>query len=318
MEPLLAVVYGGDSRERAGSIASARAVMRSLRRQRVPFVTVDPSRGNLLAAFAGVSHALVTMHGAPGEDGSVQGFLETLGIEYTGSDVRASALAIDKHLTKGLLRAHGLRVTDDLLLNGRAPNAIRELEAKLRYPIFVKPVEGGGSLGAGIARDRAELRRLLDRAADDDLLLAEPYLQGLDLTCGLLQRSSKLDALPLLSTVTDREFYDYEAKHNDSLRQHQCPAPLARDVAAQVVEQACQAFDLLGCRGFARVDFMITSAGPLLLEVNTIPGLSEEGNMATMAAAAGMSYDELIRDLLSTIELDVAALREDNAVLTAA
>ncbi|MFD8978659.1 D-alanine--D-alanine ligase [Streptomyces sp. NPDC059564] len=302
----IGVLYGGDSPERPGSIASAEAVFKALSGAGMRAEMIDlGDLGELGATLrARIDVALLACHGLGGEDGKVQGHLEQLGIPYTGSGVLASALGMHKPTFKTLLAALNIDTPKSItvLAEHSVESTLTTVELNLGYPVFVKPAAGGGSLGAGIAHNVEELAGLLRARRDQPYAeyMVEEYLDGIPCTVGILDQGGPV-VLPLLTFETDRMFFDYEAKHDRGLRRETCPAALPEDVEQRVTEIALRVHRLIGAHGVSRVDFLICTDGRSpVLEVNTVPGLSEQGNLATMAAAAGVSYIELIKRILDT------------------
>ncbi|MDJ0383162.1 D-alanine--D-alanine ligase [Streptomyces sp. G-G2] len=302
----IGVLYGGDSPERPGSIASAEAAFKALSGAGMKAVMIDLGDIRELGASLRerIDVALLACHGLGGEDGKIQGLLEHLGIPYTGSGVLASALGMHKPTFKTLLAALNIDTPKSItvLAEHSVESTLTTVELNLGYPVFVKPAGGGGSLGAGIAHDADELSGLLRARRDQPYAeyMVEEYIDGIPCTVGILDQGG-LVVLPLLTFETDRDFYDYEAKHDRGLRRETCPAELPEDVQQRVEETALRVHRLVQAHGVSRVDFLIAPDGRCpVLEVNTVPGLSEAGNLATMAAAAGVSYVELIKAVLDT------------------
>ncbi|WP_327733403.1 D-alanine--D-alanine ligase [Streptomyces nojiriensis] len=302
----IGVLYGGDSPERPGSVASAEAAFKALSGAGMQAEMIDLA--DLAGLGAGLRNridvALLACHGPGGEDGKVQGLLEQLKIPYTGSGVLASALGMHKPTFKTLLAALNVDTPRSItvLAEHSVESTLTTVELNLGYPVFVKPTGGGGSLGAGIARDAGELAALLRARRKEQYAeyMVEEYIDGVPCTVGILDQGRPV-VLPLLTCETDRAFYDYEAKHDKGLRRESCPATLPEEVQQRVVETALKVHRRIGAHGVSRVDFLICADGRSpVLEVNTVPGLSEHGNLATMAAAAGVSYVELIKRVLDT------------------
>ncbi|MEU6851371.1 ATP-grasp domain-containing protein [Actinacidiphila alni] len=248
--------------------------------------------------------AFLACHGLGGEDGKIQGALDTIGLPYTGSGVQASAIAMDKKRTKELLRAEMIDTPRwvSVVPGHSVETTVSTARLTLGWPVFVKPVAGGGSLEAGIVRDGGELAALLKEPGGAyERFLIEEYLEGTPATVGVIDIDGTPTPLPVHTAFTDRPFYDYQAKHDLSLRREVCPADLPDMVTTMVQEIALRVHRLIGAHGVSRVDFLLQPSGRRpVLEVNTVPGLSEYGNLATMARAAGVSYDDLIRRLLMT------------------
>lgn len=303
----IGVLFGGDSPERPGSIASAEAAAKALTAQNWRAELIDLRALHLSALRDRIDVALLASHGLGGEDGKLQGALDMLGIPYTGSGVKASALGMHKPSFKQALAPalidtpRSVMIDPALSVEANVGSAV----LTLGLPVFVKPASGGGSLDAGIARDHRELTavivRHLSHAGLYGEFMVEEYIPGTPATVGVLEIDGKLTTLPAHSVETDREFYDYEAKHDLSLRRESCPADLSPLVATRLSHLALRVHRLVGAHGLSRVDFLISPSGRTpVLEINTVPGLSEHGNLATMGRAAGLSYTELIDRVLDT------------------
>ena len=294
------VVTAGDSPEHAGAVVSATHAGEALQGLGLSVEQIDISR-SLPGHFVNQDFAFIAGHGWHGEDGKLQGYLETLKVPYTGSGVLASAAAMYKPTANRLMESAGLRVPEWIVVDGSAQFGAeaKKIADSLDFPIFIKPSSGGGSLSATIVRDMNQLEHFLENEVDQAVeYMASAHISGRDVSVGILERESGLHALPILMTEYDREFYDYEVKHNAELRRHSCPAPLSPTLAEQLQHWSKAAFELLGCRGVARVDFIVDDSDQAwFLEVNTVPGMSNQGNLATMARAAGMSYNELISEI---------------------
>ena len=255
--------------------------------------------------------AFVAIHGAWGEDGTLQGMLELLGIPYVGSGVLASALAMDKVMAKVVLRASGIDVPRGLAVDAatmaRDPgHAARAAEA-IGYPLVVKPVSQGSSFGITMVEDAGSLEAAIDEALRyDDRALVEERLRGTELTVGVIGNEPELLALPVIEIVPKREFFDYRAKYDPELSDEICPARIPDALARQAQDLATAAHRALGCRDLSRSDLISTPSGRLVvLEVNTIPGMTANSLVPKAAQAAGISFPELC-DRLITLALERA------------
>jgi D-alanine-D-alanine ligase len=238
----------------------------------------------------------IALHGRFGEDGTVQGALEYLGIPYTGSGVMASALAMDKWRTKLLWRAAGLPTPDYELMSARTDPA--RLAARLGLPLMVKPAREGSSIGMSKVTTIERITPAYELAARyDDVVIAERFVEGIELTAAILGD----EPLPLIRLETPREFYDYEAKYFASDTRYICPCGLPAEQERSVQRTALEAFRLLGCSGWGRVDAMLDRDGKLqLLEVNTIPGMTDHSLVPMAARAKGISFEDLVVRILDT------------------
>lgn len=299
------VLYGGQSPERAGSVASAEAAFKSLDSQGVQALLLDIGDIDWGGLSSRIDVALLASHGLGGEDGKVQGLLDTLGVPYSGSGVLACAVGMHKPTTKKILANDRIDMPRwiEVRPEWSAASTCSTIRYSLPGPWFVKPASGGGSLEAGIANDEAQLLALLEkcRTGAYEEFFVEELVPGHPCSVGLLEIDGTLTTLPVHEVETDREFYDYQAKHDLSLRREACPSTLPGRLVKQMEAAARRAHVLVGAHGLSRVDFMAAPSGrTALLEINTVPGLSPRGNLATMANAAGISYDELMRHVVAT------------------
>jgi D-alanine-D-alanine ligase len=290
----VAVLMGGTSAEREISLKSGAAVLAALRRRGVDAHAVDPDRRVLQSLQdGGFDRAFVILHGRGGEDGVIQGALETIGMPYTGCGVLASAIGMDKFRCKLLWQGLGLPTPPFALLRGEEDLAAA---AALEFPQMVKPVHEGSSIGMARADDAAGLRAAWEDAARfDTLVLAERWISGAEYTCAVLGG----EALPVIRLETPRGFYDYAAKYLADTTRYHCPAGLSHADEARFRALALEAFAAVGGRGWGRVDLMADAAGrPWLLEVNTAPGMTDHSLVPMAARAAGIDFDELVWRIL--------------------
>jgi D-alanine-D-alanine ligase len=241
----------------------------------------------------------IALHGGNGEDGTVQGMLELLGLPYTGSGVLASSLGMDKWLSRALFRQEGLVVPRTLLYRrGEEPDLLLgKAIPGLGVPLVVKPNNCGSSIGVRICRDRASVVEGLHEAAVfSGGTLLEEYLSGVELTVPILG-NSEARALPVIEIVPPGEFFDYRCKYDGST-QEICPARIADRVAAEAQEIALRAYRLLGCSGFGRVDMIYARERLFLLEVNTIPGMTRESLVPKAARAVGLQFPDLVKEIV--------------------
>lgn len=289
------VLYGGRSAEREVSLISGSAVLVALQRSGVDAHGFDP-RDRSIAELAEqkFDRVFIALHGRFGEDGIVQGVLEYLGIPYTGSGVAASAIAMDKWRTKLLWLQSGLPTPPFELLDAATDfNAVVE---KLGTPIFVKPANEGSSIGIGKASNATELKRAYENAAGhDNVVLAERLIAGMEIQIPILGATT----LPSIHIETPREFYDYEAKYVADDTRYNCPSGLPATKERELAELTLRAFGVLGCRGWGRADLMLDNDGnAFLLEMNTIPGMTDHSLVPMAARAAGVSFDQLVLNIL--------------------
>ena len=300
----VAVLMGGLSAEREISLQSGTAVLAALQRQDVDAHGVDVGRDIVSVLLTGkFDCAFIALHGRRGEDGVMQGLLETLNIPFTGSGVLGSALSMDKVRSKQLWQSIGLPTPSYALLSEASDwKAIVE---SLGLPIAVKPAREGSSLGAARVENAADLEPAWHNAvAFDDAVLAEPWIIGGEYTVGILGG----EALPVIRLETTREFYDYSAKYKADDTRYHCPSGLDADRENEIQALALKAFSALGATGWGRIDLMIDTQGqPWLLENNTVPGLTDHSLVPIAAKAAGIEFDELILRILSATSVSGAS-----------
>ena len=302
----IAVMLGGMSGEREVSLRSGANVMASLTRAGIEHAPIDPRREEWLASLGGFAPDAVflALHGRGGEDGTMQGCLDTLEYRYTGSGVLSSSVAMDKVKTKQILQVVGLPTPPWVSIDPHegVRSRIDDVADALGFPLVVKPVAEGSSLGVTVVRERADLGPvLLKTHYAFRSIFAEKYVRGMEITVGIIGVGSKARALPVLELVPQNEFYDYEAKYTDGMTAFFLPARLTDDVTAEVQDMALRAHASLGCHGVSRVDMIVTPDGsPYITEINTLPGLTDLSDLPAQARTAGMSYDELILEILDS------------------
>jgi D-alanine-D-alanine ligase len=294
------VLLGGRSAEREISLKSGGAVLAALHRQGVDAHAFDPAEQDLAALErAGFDRVFVILHGRGGEDGTMQGALELLGIPYTGSGVMASALGMDKWRSKLVWQAAGLPVPEYAVLAGDSDFAA--VERQLGLPLFVKPAREGSSVGISKVKEAGTLAAAYaDAARHDGLVLAERYLGGGEYTVAILGDR----VLPAVRIVPTTEFYDYEAKYFRDDTRYLCPCGLPEAREAVLRDLARRAFAVLGCRGWGRVDVLLAEDGtPYLLEINTAPGMTDHSLVPMAARVAGIDFDHLCLNILELADV---------------
>jgi len=297
-KPRVAVVMGGPSWERDISIASGSEVMRALQTLGYEAKSLDYDI-HFVDALRKLSPDVVfnALHGPGGEDGQIQGVLDWLGIPYTGSGVQATALSIDKHLTKKLLAAEGLPtpVWDLFDLSG---GTLPLLPGALDMPLVIKPRYEGSSAGVSIVKSHEQWTAAMVSAAKEfPQILAEEFVAGRELSCGILAE----EALPLAEIVpTQDEFYNFDAKYKPGGSRHLIPAPIDDDLSARLQMLALSVHRMIGLRDYSRTDFIITSEGrPYILEVNALPGLTPTSVLPDECRSVGISFETLIERLIT-------------------
>jgi len=301
----IGVLMGGLSVEREISLRSGENCLRALLSRGYRAVRIDAVRDVAQRLDeTGVEVAFLALHGRYGEDGTIQGLLEMMGIPYTGSGVLASALGMNKIAAKKLMRSSGVPTPDycEIEMDEPADSAAARVEAQLGLPVMVKPVEEGSSLGVSKCKRPADLVNCVAQGrAQFGPMFAERFVAGREITAGVLEREGRRESLPILELVPKNEFYDYEAKYTEGMTEFILPARLEPAVYEEAQRMAVAAFAAIGCRGYARVDMMVDEAGvPWFVEVNTLPGMTELSDLPAQAHAAGLSYEDLVETILLT------------------
>jgi D-alanine-D-alanine ligase len=298
----IAVLMGGLSAEREVSLESGAAVHKALLDRGYDVVAIDMDR-DLAKVLAKESAqvAFICLHGRYGEDGSVQGLLEVMGIPYTGSGVMASALAMNKIFAKRIFHASGLTVAPYRVVSHGEEPGLETLGFSL--PVVVKPSQEGSSVGVSIVRSANELRPALEAAfAYDEEILVEQFIGGREIQVGILEEC----AMGAIEIVPKKEFYDYEAKYTPGMAEHILPAPLSPDLYKRVLKAGEDAHRALGCCGYSRVDFLVTEQDECyLLEVNTLPGMTALSLLPEIARGAGIGFEELVERILISASLKI-------------
>lgn len=289
----VAVLLGGKSAEREVSLNSGNAVLAALKRSRVDAHAFDTAH-RPLHELEGYDRVFIALHGRYGEDGTVQGALELMGIPYTGSGVLASSVGMDKWRTKLIWQATGIATPAFEMVNAQSNFAA--IESRLGLPLFVKPANEGSSVGISKVKQSGELNAAYTEAAKyDALVIAEQFIGGGEYTVGILGDK----ALPIIRIVPATEFYDYQAKYLRDDTQYLCPCGLSAEQEQRIQQEALLAFRVLDGRGWGRVDFLMDEKGRhYFLEVNTSPGMTDHSLVPMGARAAGISFDQLVLNIL--------------------
>lgn len=288
----IGVLYGGRSAEREISLLSGRAVLKALKSLKLNAVGIDAGKDlPFKLRSQKIDFVYNALHGPWGEDGTVQGMLETLGIPYTGCGVLSSALAMDKIFSKKIFHASNIPTPfwQEATENARLPKV-------RRFPVVVKPTAQGSAIGVSIVENNNQLASALKKAFHlGRSVLIEQYIAGTEITVGVLGNK----ALPAVEIVPDNKFYDFEAKYKKGKSKHLIPPRLPSAVVRRAQETAVRAFNALGCRAVSRVDIIIDKKGlPWVLEVNTIPGMTETSLLPDEARAAGMDFNGLVLEII--------------------
>ena len=284
------VLMGGTSAERAISLQSGRAVLAALKEADLDVVAIDlQSDWASQIKNAGIDAAFIALHGTWGEDGCIQGLLETMSIPYTGSGVTASALCMDKMLTKQVLQHAGLKTPVDIAIRADGP---------IRYPVFIKPIDEGSSVGLHQVENVKEWHALeLDQTRS---WMAEMPVKGVEIAVSVLNGT----ALMPVEVSPKSGVYDFASKYTQGATEYFCPARLPAETLRLCMEQAQDAVNATGCKGAPRVDMIVSDGGvPIILEVNTIPGMTETSLLPKAAAAADISFQQLCLNILASAAL---------------
>jgi D-alanine-D-alanine ligase len=297
-------LYGGTSGEREVSIASGNGVKEVLEEEGFAVFFIDTGKQDFIDQLRAAKPdvAFIALHGKGGEDGCIQGLLETLGIPYTHSGVEASALAMDKLVSKIIYETYDLRTARfEVLRKGRVSEDIDSILASIGLPCVVKPVSDGSSLGVSIPKTREEFLRALDEGfAIGNVLLVEEFIQGVEVTVPVLgNKVEDLFALPVIEIVPKNEFYDYESKYAEGGSEHIIPARITEEETLACQQAAIKAHEIIGCAGVSRTDMIVVADGtPYLIETNTIPGMTRTSLIPEDAKKVGISPGELYRLLI--------------------
>lgn len=287
----IGVLYGGESAERAISLRSGHAVLAALQSLRADVVGIDVRfNEELFKQLSKIDTAFIALHGRGGEDGVIQGLLEVLNIPYTGSGVSASAIGMDKLRTKLIWSGLGLPTPD--FKSVTSSEGLDGVLESMGGAVMVKPPHEGSSIGMSRATTEAELVAAVDKALDhDDVILLERWVQGAEYTCAILGE----EALPVIRLKTPNQFYDFDAKYQSSTTEYLIPSGLGDAQEERLQQLSLQAFSAVGCKGWGRVDAMMDEAGHFwLLEVNTVPGMTDHSLVPMAAKAKGYSFEQLV------------------------
>lgn len=303
----LAVIFGGQSEERNISITSGSEVIKNLDRKKYNVFPIEIEKNGVIwkhknrktSDYYSLLHRLkidivfIGMHGPFGEDGTIQGLLDLIGIKYIGSGVLASSLAMNKIYSKQLFTQAGLSVPEGFHLSKK-----QHLPKKLKYPLFVKPFNQGSSIGTSKVNDSKGLEKAIKNALYySDKILVEEYIAGKEVTCAILGNQNPI-VLPLVEIVPKFEYFDYKSKYDPKRAQEICPARLNTKLTKKVQHTAIIAYKALNCRGLGRADMIIRNSKIYVLEIQTIPGLTPFSLFPKAASAAGITYPKLLDKII--------------------
>ena len=298
----VALLAGGISSEREVSLHSGEQVYEALDKNKYSIIKYDPKSDlpRLMQDASKVDIALIILHGPYGEDGTVQGLLDLLGIPYQGSGVLGSALAMNKIVTKQLYERSGLPVPPYIVFDGDGTVDAAECVSRFGLPLVVKPAAGGSSVGMSIVKSADDLQRAIDQAREHDTaILVEAHISGTELTGGVIG-NKHLEALPLIEIIPDKthDFFDYEAKYTAGVSQEICPARINEELTQKAQNYAKIAHRALFCRGYSRTDMILKDDEVYVLETNTIPGMTATSLFPQAAQKAGMSFSQVLDKLI--------------------
>jgi D-alanine-D-alanine ligase len=306
----VAVLMGGKSAEREVSLMSGAGVLKALQSKGVDAHAFDPAERELVELKRkGFQRCFIALHGRFGEDGTVQGALELLGIPYTGSGVMASAISIDKVMTKRVWMAEGIPTPQYKLLRRGSyqREEVIKIPDELGLPLIVKPAREGSSIGVAKVQGYSEMQEAVEAAAALDAdVLCEQFIAGDEVTCPILGTGADARALPVIRIVAPEGNYDYQNKYFTDDTKYLVPCGLPEGEEAAIQELVVKAYRVLGCRGWGRIDVMIDAKTrkPSLLEINTSPGMTGHSLVPMSARASGISYEDLCLQLLMSAALD--------------
>jgi D-alanine-D-alanine ligase len=305
------VLFGGRSAEREVSLMSGKGVLAALRSKGVDAHGFDPAERSIAELAAEkFDRVFIALHGRYGEDGTLQGVLEQIGVPYTGSGVMASSIGMDKVMTKRIWLSHGLPTPRFIVLDSKEATQedLRKVPDELGLPLMLKAPHEGSTIGISKVIGYSEMQSGFDLCAKyDEVVLAEEFITGRELTVPVLGTGRAARALPIVEIRAPQGNYDYEHKYFSDDTQYLCPAPLDDELTKRIQSLAVRAFNAVGSSGWARVDFMLRAADnePFLLEINTSPGMTGHSLVPMAAKAAGVSYEDLCVEILRSADLDL-------------
>jgi len=295
----IALIAGGTSSEREVALKGAEAVKRAFESLEVEYELFDPADDllDLVKRVDEFNAAFILLHGPGGEDGSIQGFLDTIGLAYQGAGVVGSALAIHKGVSKELYKSAGLLVPEGKCFLKKELDQALEFAKSLGFPVIVKPATQGSSIGLSIVKSESELKEACERVWEiDEEVLIEEYIKGREITVGVLGE----EVLPVVEIIPKHsEFFDYESKYTPGMTEEVCPAQIEESLSKLAQQIGLKAHRVLRLRDYSRTDMILTEDGKIyVLETNTIPGMTETSLLPLAARVAGYSFEELVKTLL--------------------
>ncbi len=310
------VLFGGRSAEREVSLMSGSGVVKALQSKGVDAHAFDPAERSLAELAAEkFDRVFIALHGRYGEDGTLQGVLEQLGIPYTGSGVMASSIGMDKIMTKRVWLSHGLPTPRFVVLDAKAATLeeLRQVSDDLGLPLMLKAPHEGSTIGISKVVAHSGMRDAFAHCAKyDEVVLAEEFVTGRELTVPVLGKGRAARALPIVEIRAPEGNYDYQHKYFSDDTQYLCPAPLDEELTKRIQSLAVRAFNAVGSAGWARVDFMLRASDnePFLLEINTSPGMTGHSLVPMAAKAAGVNYEDLCVEILKSAALELTPTKD--------
>lgn len=293
------VLMGGISSEREVSLISGNEVAKNLDKEKYEVTKIDFNGDCTWIDEIKPDLVFIVLHGKYGEDGTVQSLLESMGQKYTGSGAAASILGMNKMFFKFLVNKENIKNPKSIFLRDKNIN-IDDLE-NLGWPVVVKPVLGGSSIGISIVKSKEKLEEAINLAFEyDQEILIEEYIKGIEVSCGVIEDNREVIALPLIEICPKNEFFDYSSKYDEKLCQEIIPARLSNEVTEKIQYLSKKIFKLLKCKGMARVDFIVKNDEPYVLEINIIPGMTSKSLLPKEAREAGISYPELLDKIVQS------------------
>ena len=322
MKKNIALMAGGNSSEYVVSVKSAAQIEKILDRtlynpfrievkgQRWFYTAPDGSecdvdKNDFSITVSGekivLEYGLILIHGTPGEDGLLQGYFEITGVPYSTCNVAVSALTFDKYLCKRILDSSGIPMARDILITKGDTVDPAAIAARLGLPLFVKPNASGSSFGVSKVKSEAGIIPAVEAALkESDRVLVEEFMQGREVSCGIMVADEKPYIFPVTEIISKREFFDFEAKYTDGMSQEITPADIPEEVKERLNDAVLKIYRATGCRGVVRIDFMIVDGIPHMIEINTVPGMSENSIIPKQAAAMGMNMTELFNIIIGS------------------
>lgn len=315
----IAVIYGGYSSEEVVSRKSAEGVLSFIDKDKYNLYPVLITRDKWSVELNGSTwpvdkaefsaeingqkvsfdFAYITIHGTPAEDGILQGYLKMLNVPHSTCDVLAAAVTFNKFVCNHYLKSFGVNVANSVLLRQSHPYEVKDIALKTGFPCFVKPNAGGSSFGVTKVRELSELEPAIEKAfKESDEVIIEQFLKGTEVTCGIYKTAEKAVIFPITEVVSTNEFFDFEAKYTPGKAHEITPARISDELTLSIKKQSSIIYDLIGCKGIVRMDYIISDNRPFLLEVNTTPGMTITSFIPQQIRAAGMDIKEVFTDVI--------------------